>query len=272
VLDDAEGLDLVPVHEVLRPPPPTVHVLTALALLLLAVAVAFAGASPDYKRSPGFSVGLNGTDTGAANGIELDLSEPVTVSGRLPAAGSPASRVLLRFSLLGLTLSSASGTPEPGSDGSFTASVEASGARYLVAGEVTGEVEVLEQSGAPIATASFPVTSEQPAFLTAPALAAVVLLLFLMSYAGSLLRSRRKGKRAVTATAGMVLIGALGGVAAVVVAWLVAGQQPVVATVVASAVLGAGSGLVAALAATRIGQRRRFRAKKPSPRPASSDV
>ena len=59
-----------------------------------------------------------------------------------------------------------------------------------------------------------------------------------------------------------MIFGALLGVSIVILAWLVATREPVVATVVACGIVGAGAGLAAALAARRIGQRRRPVRKK----------
>ena len=66
----------------------------------------------------------------------------------------------------------------------------------------------------------------------------IALTLFVLAYAESLLRSLRRGRKRVTATIGMAVIGALLGVTMVVGVWLVARQEPVVATVAVCAALG----------------------------------
>jgi hypothetical protein len=248
-LEDIDAADLVPVKEVLpRPSSPAPLLLAALALVLATIVLALAGlGSPDYKPAiPGLAV--NGTPAGT-DPIELDLAEPVLVTGS--AAG--AARVTIRFSVAGVPLSSAAATAEPGDGGTFTATLEPTGARYLVAGEVTATVDVDGTE------ATFPVSSAQSPFLTVPGLLGIGLLLFVAAYAESLLRSRRRGRKRVTAPVGMAVIGALGGVAAVVAVWLVAAKEPVVATVVACAALGAGAGVVAVAAAARSAKLRRFR-------------
>lgn len=57
----------------------------------------------------------------------------------------------------------------------------------------------------------------------------------------------------------MAVIGALLGVTMVVGVWLLARQEPATATVAVCAALGMAGGLMAASAAFRISQRRRFR-------------
>ena len=87
----------------------------------------------------------------------------------------------------------------------------------------------------------------------------VLLLLFVIAYAESLLRSLRRGKRTTTGVVGLTLVGALFGVDLVGIAWVLAKQVPTVTTLVACAVVGAGAGLAVALGGVRIGRRRRFR-------------
>ena len=256
-LEEMDAADLVPVSQVLkRPPRPFPLLVCALVLLALALAVAFAGlGSPDYEEGSGTPLTVNGAPAGAEP-IELDLAEPVTVAGTLPAGAPPDAGIALELSALGIPLGSASATAVSADDGSFTAELDATGARYLVAGRATAEV-VVRNGSETVDRRSFPVTSEQPPLLTVPGIAGITLALFVFAYAESLLRSRRRGRKAFSAPAGMLVIGALAGAAAVLAAWVAGGDEPVAATVVACGALGATAGVVASAAATRSGKRRR---------------
>ena len=245
-LDEIDAAELVPVHQVVkRPPNPLPPALLALALLLVALVLALAGVgTPEYEGATALTV--NGAQVGT-EALELDLAQPVTVAGPLP----PGSTVSLGFSAMGVPLGSASG---PADDGG-TATLDASGARYLVAGEVTAEV--LLQSGPGVAT--FPVTSAQSPVLTAPGIGTIALVLFVAAYAESLLRARRRGRKVFVAQVGMIVIGALAGVALALVGWLLGAGEPVPATIITCAAFGAGAGVAATLAAARSAKRRRTR-------------
>jgi len=115
--------------------------------------------------------------------------------------------------------------------------------------------------GDPTSVRSFAVRPRQSPVATVPGGVGIALTLFVLAYAESLLRSLRRGRKKVTATIGMAVIGALLGVTMVVGVWLLAAQEPAVATVTVCAALGMVGGVVAAIAARRISQRRRFRVR-----------
>ena len=256
-LDEMVAAGLVPVSQVLkRPSRPVPLALVALLLLALAVAVAAAGfGSPDYQEGSGSRLTVNGTVVGAG-AVELDLADPVTVAGTLPAGAPPDAGVALELSVLGIPLGSASTTAESSDGGAFTATLDATRSRYLVAGRASAEV-IVRNDDETVDRRTFPMTSTQSPLLTVPGIAGVALVLFVLAYAESLLRSRRRGRKAVTAPAGMAAIGALAGAAAVVAAWLAGGDEPVPATLLTCAALGAAAGVVASAAAARTAERRR---------------
>ncbi|HJV08535.1 MAG TPA: protein kinase, partial [Acidimicrobiales bacterium] len=216
-LDEIDAADLVPVHQVVkRPPNPAPLALVALALLVVTLALAFAGlGTPEYESGPALTV--NGVAVGDEP-VELDLADPVTIAGELPGPD-----VTLAFSAMGVPLGSATATADAG-----TASLDATGARYLVAGEVTAEV-TFRSAGSTVGRRTFPATSSQSPLLTAPGIGGIVLVLFVAAYAESLLRARRRGRKVFTAQVGMAVIGALAGVALVIAAWLLGAGEPVVA-------------------------------------------
>ena len=258
-LDEVDAGDLVPVSDVLdRPPSPLPLVLAALALVLATVVMAFAGlGSPDDSRLAGVGLTINGTAVGTEP-IELDLAEPVVLAGTAAGLATTPVKVTLAFEAAGVPLGSASTTTDVGADGGFTASVDATGSQYLVAGRVTATVDLANPDGPALTRLAFPATSAQSPFLTVPGIAGIALVLFVIAYAESLLRSRRRGHKRVTALIGMVPVGGLGGVASVVAAWLLADREPVVTTVIACAVIGVAAGVVAVAAAARSGRRRRL--------------
>jgi Kef-type K+ transport system membrane component KefB len=92
-----------------------------------------------------------------------------------------------------------------------------------------------------------------------PAGITLLLLLFTIGYAESLLRSLRRGKSTKTGPLGLALIGAVFGVALVGVTWVLFRQVPTVTSLVLCAVLGAGAGVALALGGIGMGRQRRFR-------------
>jgi hypothetical protein len=261
-LEEIDAEQLVAVKEVLvRPARPILFVLGALALLVLAFAFAVVGlGSADHEPGSGSALTVDGGSVGTEP-IELDLAKPVTVAGALPPGSPPGPTVALELSAMGIPLDSASTTAEPLEDGSFSVTLDLARARYLVAGRVTATILVRDGSDT-VDRRSFPVTSVQSPLLTLPAIAGIALVLFVFAYAESLLRSRRRGRKVVAAPVGMVLIGALAGVAAAVAAWLTGADEPGMMTVVTCAVLGAGAGLAATVAASRSAKRRRPSVRK----------
>lgn len=221
-------------------------------MFLLALLVAFVGVG-EPERGGGLAVTVNGLDPADPDGVPLDLAEPIVVAG--PGL---SGRVALAFSVLGVEIGSAEADVAPGADGTPSATLDASSKRYLVAGEVTGEVRPAA-GGDPSSVRSFAVRPRQTPVATVPGGAGIALTLFVLAYAESLLRSLRRGRKKITATIGMAVIGALLGLTMVVGVWLVVRQEPAVATVAVCAALGMAGGVEAAVAARRISQRRRFR-------------
>jgi len=263
-LEDIDAGDLIPVSEVLqRPPSATVPVLVSLVLVLVTVALALVGLGPPrYPPDLGPELTINGAVAGAAP-LRLDLTEPVVVAGRLDDGSPSAITTGLRFSVAGVPLASVSTTAGAAPDGSFSTSLDASGLRYLVAGRATATVELRQANGAELGRRTFPVTTSQPPLLSAPGIAGIGLTLFVLAYAESLLRARRRGRKRYAAPLGMLAVGALGGVAATAAAWLLAGREPGPRTAVAGAVVGAAAGLASVVAAARSASRRRFRTRRP---------
>jgi len=257
LVDVEPAADLVPLKQVLTPPPsPTPLFAATIVLAAVAVVLALVGlGGPSYggTLAPG-AVAVAGTPVTSAGTVTVDLSKPVPVV--VSPNGPAADHVELSASVLGVQITSASAALVP-SGATRAASVDLGG-RYLVGGSFTGKVELL-RSGLDVGDRSFPAHTTQLGILSAPGAVSILLLLFVVAYAESLSRALRRGKRSVTATAGLTVIGALFGFAVVGLAWVLAKQVPTVASLVACAVVGAGAGLTLALAGTRVARQRRFR-------------
>jgi hypothetical protein len=262
---DMQEAELVPVRQVIDlPSPPYAQAAAALALLLLTVLVAFVGlGTPKITETiPTGTVTLAGGDPTADEPLSLDLSKPIEVRfTQLPAGAESATNVELAMSIAGVPLPASSREPLIPSDQGLTASLDAAGSRYLVAGKVTAELRLLADEQV-LLRHEFAATSSQTSVLTIPGALILALVLFLLAYVESLLRPLRRGRRQLTGVFGMAVIGAGIGLVVVPVVWLLGGPEPATGTAVACMVLGALASIVAALAAIRVGKRARIKPKK----------
>jgi hypothetical protein len=254
--------DLVDINEVVKLPPfPTPQVLTAIGLLLVCIALAFVGlgsVSVKAGNIPPGTVTVAGVPVTPKSVLTLDLSQPVSITGALPDAAAGADKVKLAFTAGGLTVGSAEGPLSAGSGGQFSSSLDLSSYKYIVGGRTVAQLS-LEANGVAKATTSFKAKAKQSSLLTAPGAIAIAAVLFAVAYAESLLRALRRRRKRITGPIGLVLVGALVGLIAVVWAWLIASVDPTTTSLVVCAVIGAGSGLAAGIAGVRIGKYRRQR-------------
>jgi len=246
------------------PPLPTVQIGTALGLLLICIALAFIGLGSKSVSAgtiaPG-TVKLDGLDPSSGQVIPVNLAQSVTVSGVLPAAARAANQVQLSFSVAGIPLGHLSSPFTANPSGQFTAALTSTSARYLVASQTPTKLRFLSGSTV-VAQDSFLLRSHQSPFLSVPGAVAIALVLFVAAYIESLLRTLRRQRKKVSAYVGLAILGGLVGVTAVVWAWLIAATQPSSTSFVACAVIGAAGGVAAALAAARMGLRRRMRGRR----------
>ena len=256
---DVDAQQLVPVQQVIPPPPAGVLPgFAALALALLAVVVSFIGlGSPSTGGNLGRGmVTVGGVDPAAATTVHLDLAQPVpvTLSRQAPKT---VTEVELSFVVAGHRVLQREAAVTPGS-GVRTVDIDAGVARYLLPGHMTARVDLLGQ-GNELAFRTFGVKLSQPVYLTAPGLATLALLGVLIAYTESFLHSLRRGRRVVAPLIGLIVMGLLLGVVSVLAAWLLGGRQPTVAATAVSVVIGVAAGLVLSIAGIRLGRRRRFR-------------
>ena len=108
----------------------------------------------------------------------------------------------------------------------------------------------------------FGVQASRSPFSTFGGIGGIVLLLFVVAYAESLLRSLRRGRRRDNRTAtvvGLVVVGAIGGSTATLWGWMLGIVGPTLVSFVVAAALGAVAGLLAGLAGRQVGDRTRAR-------------
>ena len=250
------AVDLVPLKDVVVPPPSARWpFLAAAALFIGAVVFALAGlgSAPQGGTLRAGMVAVGGIDPTSGHVVPVDLTNPV------PIATSPtapqADHVRLALSLLGRRVTS--GAALMPATGARTATVNLGG-HFLLGGAFTGTISLLHQ-GRTVGTYDFGVRTTQSAFASVSGAAPFLLFLFLLAYAESFLRSLRRGKRSVTAVPGLTVIGALFGADVVGLVWVLAKHRPTLAALVACAVLGAAAGLAAGLGGARIGRQRRYK-------------
>ncbi len=254
----AEGAaDLVPVKEVLTPPPsPARYFIAAAVLVVVAFVTALIGLgapSSSGDLSAG-QVRVAGTDVVNGGTVTVNLSKPVPVA--VSSSAPAADHVELSASVLGQQVSSAT-APLVSTSGGQVATVSLGG-RYLVGGSFTGKV-TLWRGLVQGSDATFAAHTSQTGLLSVPAGITLLLLLFTIGYGESLLRSLRAGKSTKTGPLGLAVIGAVFGVALVGVGWVVFRQIPTAVGLVVCAVLGAGAGVALALGGIGVGRQRRFR-------------
>ena len=260
VLVDLKESDLVPVQQVIKAPPGArVPLAISLASFALAVVLAFVGlGSPSSLGGnlPAASVEVAGVPLSTSSTLKLDLSKPVTVQMGPGAPAASAAR--LSVLLLGYHVYQATSPLEVSREPGPKRGIDATSAHYLLAGRLTAEIALLK-AGSVLGRWRFAAQTVQSGWLSLVGLVVVVLALFSLAYIEQFLRALWRGRRRVTATAGLGPSVALLAVAVVGAAWLAVGRQPSLASLVACAALGAVSGFAAAPAARRAGRLRRLR-------------
>jgi serine/threonine-protein kinase len=231
-----------------RSPKIAFAVATALALAALAAALIGFGSAPlGGDLTPG-AVTIKGTDPTANRDVPVDLSKPIPVGVTVPGADA----VSLSLDILGVSVGG--GETQLGPGGATTVAPPVN--RHVLAGNMPAEITVLRDH-TPLGTERFTLSSSQSAIATAMAAATVVLVLIAGAYLESHLRVLRRGRERPSSVVAVPLFAAALAVAVVAAAWILLGKPPTVATLIVSAVLGAGAGLAAAIGAAQSGRRAR---------------
>jgi hypothetical protein len=260
VPDDAESL--VPVRQVLDAPPwPVPWAVGTLVALGLTALVALLGiGAPDADDRPSAALTVAGAQVSPGTPVDVDLSAPVPVEVRgLPPEAAGATEAQLRLSVAGVGLVDSSRAPLQPVEGGVRADLDARANRFLATGLLDAEVVLLDAAGER-SRASFVARADRPFYLTVPGVAALAALLFLLAYAEAMLSPlRKRGRRRIGSFLGLLVVGAALGALAVAFSWLLGRQALATGPVVLAAALGAATGLLAGVTATRAGRRARLR-------------
>jgi serine/threonine-protein kinase len=258
---DAE--ELVPVRQVLSPPPSPRFAAALTATLVAATvlcAVVGLGTPVDAGPLRPGTVTAGDADVSGGGTARADLSEPVPV--RIRTTGSlrtgTVRRAVLRMDVLGVPLIR---EPRPASVRNGRALIPAQSVRFAVAGPVAAELEFRDATGRPVLRRPFVLHPTAGGFVSIPGGLTALLLLFLVAYSEAVLHPMwRRGRRTVAGLLRMAFLGAGFGASAVLLAWL-AGRHPIdVPTTATCAVLGAAAGVAGAV--TLAAQGRRVRARR----------
>jgi serine/threonine-protein kinase len=229
--------DLVPLHELLKPPPVPVLALAATAvfgLVLLAVSVFGLGSvTRDNTLAPG-QVTLDGEDISSGT-AELDLADRITVAvTELPDGAETADSVEIRLSAAGVPLgASTAGSVDEAEAGGTE--IGAKSLRVLSGGTMTGELRFLDDDGGGLVDSQeFALRTDQPWYLTAAAFTGLIILLFVIAFGASV--------------AQLLLL-----------AWSAGAGEPTVAAIVVAMGSGALMGGTGSWALYRIRRRARLR-------------
>ena len=240
---DASPDSVVPVRQVLANPawPVPWATLTALLLAVLAALALTGIGSP--ALTPSGTLFVNGKDV--ATRPVVDLSQPFQLRSR-------GHITKLELSVAGVPLVAPS-LGKVQRDGNVT--VDARGSRYLAAGTVRATATFTSSP-----SVSFPLRTKRSALASVPGIAAIILLVFALSYvisqAGPL---RRRGRRRLASLIGLAIGGAVLGALAVVFAWLFGTDELSQPTVAACAVAGAAAGVAFGVTSYKAGRRARLR-------------
>lgn len=246
-----EDVDLV------TPVPWTTTALAAIAAFAAIVVLFLAsggtgGPAPDGL---GALLSVGGTPVADEEVIELDLGEPVEITG---AGGTEAT---LELDLLGQPVVVGSATPEDG-----VATIDLGAKSSILAGRIDGRVIIDSPQGQvsqPIA-----VQSTSPWFVSVVGIGTILVILFAFASAEAQLRLLRRGRSRTRAHAGLVVSAVAIGVAlSLLVSLLGRAPVPLGAVIVVAALLAVAF-LAGASVRTRLARRRLLQATAaPSPTP-----
>ena len=255
----------VPVQQVLDLPTfPRIAALVAVAAAVLIVLTAFLGwgsSKPHNGSLPASAtIVVAGHNVSAGSSVKVDVSKdlPVAVTGV-----QDARDVRLELSVLGARLASGTAPLTPAFGGLLgrvrLTSVLAS-PRYMIPGPVEATLDLTAATGTSVGSQQFTMAPQGLGFLTLPGIVVIVLILFVGAYFESLLRPLRKlGRWKLSSGVGLALLGALGGVTIVGLAWVLGLTTPTAVSLIICGLLGVVGAVALGLAVARFGLRSRVR-------------
>lgn len=190
--------------------------------------------------------------------LDLDAQIPVVVH-RLPSGESSPGSAELVLSLGGISVAHSTAVPLAHGRSGLATTLDASSGRYMVGGKLLADLELIGSKGT--VNDRFSVEARRSPFATFGGAIGIVLLFIVAAYTESLVRALRRGRRrdSRATVAGLALVGAFAGAAAAVWGWLLGVAAPTPPGLVTSAAVGAVAGLLAGLAARKVGDRARAR-------------
>jgi hypothetical protein len=267
-LVDLRRDDLVPVSDILTPPPvPRAGLLALVGTLLALLLVAAVGLGEPSRTVPpevaaGARLTLAGEPVGGESGgpVSADLGEPLRLEvGSRLARQLGATEAELALSAAGLSLGDSGREPLLAGEGFVATQLSVDNLQHLTAGSLTGTVRLYDQDGAEVLLAETEIEPDRAPWTTVITLASLLVLLGVVAYAISVSRPLRAGRRRQSAFVGLPIVGAVAGFGLVLLLWsLGIAPEPVGATELVAVVLGAVAGALAASVAFRFGRRRRL--------------
>ena len=158
--------------------------------------------------------------------VNLDHQIPITVSHVPADIGTPRT-AQLDLSLGGVPVVRSTAVPFVRGSSGFETTMDASAGRYIVGGKLAASLKLSGPRGT--VTDDFGVQAGRSPFATFGGVVGIVLLLFVVAYTESLLRSLRRGRRRDNRTAsivGLVVVGLVGGLAAILWGWMLRSPRP----------------------------------------------
>ena len=265
---DATGLvlsDLMPLRRapVSVPEFPSRVAWAAVLVAVVAVVLGLLGvgsSSPTPVLGPG-TVTVAGHDPAVGGRVPINLNHQVSINVRsLPRNDGTPDSAQLVLSLGGVSVVRSTTVPLVRGATGLRTTLDASSGRYVVGGKLAGSLRLSGPHGT--VNDDFGVQASRSPFSTFGGIGGIVLLLFVVAYAESLLRSLRRGRRRDNRTAtvvGLVVVGAIGGSTATLWGWMLGIAGPTLVSFVVAAALGAVAGLLAGLAGRQVGDRTRAR-------------
>lgn len=257
--------DLMPLRRTPTPVPSfpirlTVAAGAVAAIALIVGLLGLGGSSPPTPIGPG-AVAVAGHDIGTDKRIPIDLDRLIPVVVRTPPPGTASLKTAqIVLFLGGFPIVHSTTAPFVRQGHLLVTKLDASAGRYVVGGNLTATLKLSGSGGTVDET--FGVHAERSPFTTFIGVLAIVLSLIVVADAESLLRSLRRNRRRDNRTAaviGLAVVGAFGGLAAVIWSWMLDISGPTAVPFILTSVLGALAGLLAGLAARKVGDRNRAR-------------
>jgi hypothetical protein len=225
------------------------------AVVLGLLGVGSSGSAPALGRG---AVAVAGHDPTAGR-VPIDLGRPIPITvTQIPSGIGNLESANLALSLGGVSIVRSTSVPFETQNGALVAAVDASAGRFIVGGHLSASLQLVGTGGT--VTDDFGVAASGSPFSSFVGVAGLVLVLMVVAYAESLLRSLRRGRRRdnrTAAIAGLAVVGLLGGVAATLLGWMLTITAPNAVPFILSGVVGAAAGLLAGLAGARTGERAR---------------